>query len=185
MMEPDAPSPSAPFGPPPLDSASSISCGTCCAGIGEGGACCPQDPQAAARDIGLVKIPRRASISKNDALAGEEDEEDELGSSSSRVCEESDKSDGSGGSESEHSTAPDQKMPGQEDMRAGAESLLTADSLASRAFEMFDAGASEPWGSGLPPATPRCAQHTHWPPSSPHPLPHVTHVPRPPARAVP
>ena len=145
----------------------------------------PSRSASCTREFGLVKIPRRASISKNDALAGEEDEEDELGSSSSRVCEESDKSDGSGGSESEHSTAPDQKMPGQEDVRAGAESLLSADSLASRAFEMFDAGASEPWGSGLPPATPRCAQHTHWPPSSPHPLPHVTHVPRPPARAVP
>ena len=97
MVQRDAPSPSAPFGPPPLDSASSISCGTCCAGIGEGGACCPQDPQAAARDIGLVKIPRRASISKNDALAGEEDEADQLVSSGWRVDDETGESDGSSG----------------------------------------------------------------------------------------
>ena len=97
MVQRDAPSPSAPFGPPPLDSASSISCGTCYAGISEGGACCPKDPQAAARDIGLVKIPRRASISKNDALAGEEDEADQLVSSGWRVDDETGESDGSSG----------------------------------------------------------------------------------------
>ena len=43
-------------------------------------------------------------------------------------------------------------MPGHEDVHAGADSLLAADSLASRASEMFEAGASEPRGSGLPPA---------------------------------
>ena len=184
-MEPDAPSPSALFGPLELDSASSCCCGTCSAGITEGGACCPQRPQAAIEKSASSSSSEDESIEENDAFAGTEDENDELGSSGSRVCEESEKSDGSGGSDIELATAPGLQVPGQVDVHAGAESLLSADSLASRAFEMFDAGASEPWGSGLPPATPRCAQHTHWPPSSPHPLPHVTHVPRPPARAVP
>ena len=66
--------------------------------------------------------------------------------------EESDKSDGSSGSESDDATAPGLQVPGQEDVHAGAESLLAADSMASRASKMFGAGASEPRGSGLPPA---------------------------------
>ena len=44
------------------------------------------------------------------------------------------------------------RLAGQEDVHAGAESLLAADSMVSRASKMFGAGASEPRGSGLPPA---------------------------------
>ena len=143
----------------------------------------PSTSASCNREIGIVKSSSEdESIYENNAFSGAEDEDDELGSSISRVYEESEKSDGSGGSDIELATAPGLQVPGQVDVHAGAESLLSADSLASRAFEMLEAGSSEPWGSGLPPATPRCAQHTHWPPSPPHPLPHV---PRPPTRAVP
>ena len=57
----------------------------------------PSRSASCTREFGLVKIPRRASISKNDALAGEEDEEDELLSSGWRVDDETGESDGSSG----------------------------------------------------------------------------------------
>ena len=84
MMEPDAPLPSAPFGQPPLDSASSICCGTYGAVIGEGGACCPQDPQAALEKSASSSSSEDESISENDAFSGEEDEDDESWDEDSR-----------------------------------------------------------------------------------------------------
>ena len=65
---------------------------------------------------------------------------------------EADDSNGSAASDSEENARSVQQGPGHVGAATGAESLLSAGSLASRASKMFGAGASKPRGSGLPPA---------------------------------
>ena len=111
----------------------------------------PSRSASCTREFGLVKIPRRASISKNDALAGEESEGGEWQSGDERVHGESDESEGSVPSGAPSPTAPARESPGQEQAPPGPEHLGTADALAARAAAMFDIGRSAPQASGHPP----------------------------------
>eukprot|EP00964_Phaeocystis_antarctica_P091098 scaffold58369_cov51-Phaeocystis_antarctica.AAC.1 len=70
----------------------------------------------------------------------------------SREHWEADDSDGSAASDSEENARSVQQGPGHVGAATGAESLLSAGSLASRASKMFDVGELEPQGSGLTPA---------------------------------
>jgi len=65
---------------------------------------------------------------------------------------EADDSNGSAASDSEENARSVQQGPGHVGAATGAESLLSAGSLASRASKMFDVGALEPQDSGLTPA---------------------------------
>ena len=114
MMEPDAPSPSAPVSPPPTDFQGGWYCATCGAEGSEDRACCPQDPQVALEVFVRSSATEDESSSANEAFSNGEDEDDELHSERSREHEESDKSDGSSASGSVQETAPGQQEPGHD-----------------------------------------------------------------------
>ena len=151
MKNPDAPSPPRPVLPLAQLFVAELGASSSGAGPSIDGAACHEQSMSGKERSTTSEGSEEEMESGNDTKSNEESEGSKRHSGDERVHDESDASEGPVPSGPPFATAPARESPGQEQVPAGPETLLTADALAARAAAMFDVGRSAPQASGHPP----------------------------------